>query len=70
MIRGLKWRALRCETQSVFAKDPPTHHHMAQTDRVSHSTLLTQYLTILCQGNREACDNQIEVSKFLQDLIK
>lgn len=46
MIESLNGRAFRCETQSIFAKDPPTHHHMAQIDSVSHSTLLTQYLTI------------------------
>ncbi len=62
MMKGFNGRALNCETQSAFAKDPPTHHHMAHTDRVSPPTLLSLYLLISCHGNRDTYNNQIEVS--------
>ncbi len=54
MMNGLNGRALRGETHSVFAKDPPTRLYMALTDKVFVPHLLSSYLLILCRRNREA----------------
>jgi len=33
----LMYETIKGEAQSIFAEDPPTHHHAAQTDRPSPS---------------------------------
>jgi len=37
----LGYETIKGEAQSVFADDPPTHHHAAQTDRTSPPLLLS-----------------------------
>ncbi len=69
-MEGLYGWAFGGEAPSVFAKNPLTFDRTAQKDRVAIPKLLSFYLlSTLFEhiGGRKA---QLEVSKFLQDLIK